>query len=86
MKNDFDIKPSVKYSHRFGDIAVDMGFVTAEQVKEAIAEQIDNDMNNRRHMFIGEIMLMKGWINIKQLDIVLNELYKNEKVNQKVSF
>jgi hypothetical protein len=85
MKNDFDIKPSVKYSHRFGKIAVDKGFVTAEQVKEALTEQIDNDMNNRRHMLIGEIMLMKGWINIKQLEIVLNELYKAERMSKVTS-
>jgi hypothetical protein len=85
MKNDFDKELSKKYCHRFGEIAVRKGFVTAEQAKEALTEQIDDDINNRRHRLIGEILFMNGWINIKQLEIVLNELYKNKRENQKVS-
>ncbi|MCK5426241.1 MAG: hypothetical protein KAJ34_00985 [Thermodesulfovibrionia bacterium] len=64
------------YCRRFGKIAADMGFVTAEQVKEALTEQFNDDTSDKRHRLIGEIMLMKGWMNTKQIDEVLNEQTK----------
>jgi diguanylate cyclase (GGDEF)-like protein/PAS domain S-box-containing protein len=78
MGNEFDRELSIKYCHKFGKIAVDMGFVTAEQVKEALAEQIDDDMNDKVHRLIGEIMFMKGWITFEQIDLVLLELSKEK--------
>ncbi len=39
MENDIIEKLTAIFS-RFGNIAVDMGFVTAEQLKEAITEQV----------------------------------------------
>jgi hypothetical protein len=65
------------YCIRFGKIAVEFGFITEEQLKDALTEQIEDDISNRRHRLIGEIMFMNGWINIKQLEIVLNKLYKD---------
>ena len=40
MENDIFPWSSKKYCHRFGQIAADMGFVTAEQVKDIIVKQL----------------------------------------------
>jgi hypothetical protein len=77
MRNDFDRELSTKYCHRFGKIAVDRGFVSAEQVKEAISEQLDDDFSNRRHRLIGEIMFLKGWMTFKQIEEVMIALSKD---------
>ncbi len=53
-----------------------MGFVTAKQLKEAVVEQVEDDIYNRSHRLIGEILLKNGWITDEQIDIVLNELFK----------
>ncbi len=39
MTEDIDKEISGKYCNRFGVIAVDKGFVTADQLKEALTEQ-----------------------------------------------
>ncbi len=78
MGNVLNKELSKKYCPRFGQIAVDMGFVTTEQVKEALAEQLNDDIANRRYRLIGEIIFMKGWLTIKEIEIVLNELFKYE--------
>lgn len=85
MEDDVDKGLSKKYCPRFGKIAVDMGFVTAEQLKEALTEQIDDDISNRPHRLIGRIFFEKGWMTNKQIDIVLNELFKDEKRSEETT-
>ena len=60
---------------RFAAIAVRKGFVTAEQAKTALSDQLDEDLANKRHRLVGAILLEKGWITIQQIDIVLNDLF-----------
>ena len=76
MKDDFMKKLSKRYSPPFGKIAVDMGFITAEQLTEALAEQAEDSLSNRPHRFIGYILSEHGWIDNEQLGIVLDILFK----------
>ncbi len=66
---------SNQHSHRFGEIAVDMGFVTEEQLKEAMVEQVEDNLSNHQHRFIGYILFENGWITNEQFDSVLNILF-----------
>ena len=59
---------------RFGTIAVEKGFVTAEQVIEAMNIQILEDMEKREHRLIGTILLDQGIITISQIDEVLRDM------------
>ena len=57
---------------RFGDIAVDEGFATAEQVADALATQeamVDMGVNKR----IGEVLRYKGYMTRSQANQVLRE-------------
>ncbi len=65
---------SNQYGRRFGKVAVDKGYVTAKQLKHAMAEQIEDDISNKPHRLIGKILLENGRITDKQIDIVLDEL------------
>lgn len=67
-----------KYHPRSGQIAVEMGFIAIEQLKEAVSEQIDDDIANRPHRFLAQILFDKGWITLEQIDIILDELFKEE--------
>jgi hypothetical protein len=53
-----------------------MGFVTAKQLKQAMVEQVEDEIFDRPHRLIGNILLENGWITDEQIDIVLNELFK----------
>ncbi len=76
MENDVNKKLAEQYFPRFGKIAIDMGFVTAQQLKEAITEQVEDDIADKPHRPIGKILFENGWITKEQIAIVLNELFK----------
>ena len=71
-----------EYRPRSGQIAVEMGFITPAQLKAAISEQLDDDLSHSSHRFLMEILLEKGWITREQVDIILDELFKDEMRNK----
>ena len=63
-----------KRQFRFGMIAIEKDYVTADQVMKALEEQIKEDQSNGSHSWIGTILLNHGLITQAQLDDVLNIL------------
>ena len=70
---------SKKYNPRFGQISVESGYVASEQFRQAILEQIDDELANRPHRLIGRILLDNGWMTAHQIEDVLNELLRRKK-------
>ena len=76
------------FEKRFGMIAVGRGFITLEQLLEAMKIQIEEDMQESSHRLIGEILLDMGFLNGKQVIEVLKILdgdvgtAENEKVRE----
>ncbi len=64
---------AVEYRSRFGQVAVKRGFITADQLKDALREQVDDDLAGRRHRLLGEILLEKNRMTAAQIEAVLNE-------------
>ncbi|RJQ23170.1 MAG: hypothetical protein C4560_01150 [Nitrospiraceae bacterium] len=79
MANEIDKELSERYCPRFATLAVEKGFITAEQAKKALEEQMDDDLSNKPHRLIGRILLEKSWMTPRQIDMVLNELFKKAK-------
>ena len=77
MENDIGKSISKKFCTRFGMIAVSKGFVTADQLKEALTEQADDNISGRPNRLIGRIFFEKGWMTDEQIDLVLNELERS---------
>lgn len=82
MKKDIDKELSKKYCPRFGAIAVDMGFVTPDQLKAAITKQIEDDLSVRPHRVIGRIFFEDGQMTHKQIEEVLNVLFKEARTKK----
>ncbi|MBF0559624.1 MAG: hypothetical protein HQL08_12690 [Nitrospirae bacterium] len=76
MKERFDSGITKKYSPRFGKKAVDLGFITTEQLKAALAAQVDDEMSGSPHRVIGSIFFEKGWMTYQEIEVVLKELFK----------
>jgi hypothetical protein len=73
------------YCPRFGEIAVERGFITAEQLKHALSEQVDNHFAHKTNRLLGEVLFHKGWMTIEQIEIVLNECCRHEKISREIS-
>ena len=56
---------------RFGTIAVELGFITADQLTEALETQATEDLSMGEHRLIGTILLEQKLINSWQLEEVL---------------
>ena len=76
MEERFERGITKKYSPRFGKIAVDMGFITTEQLKSALSEQVDDEIYGNPHRVIGSIFFEKGWMTYQEIEKVLKELLK----------
>lgn len=63
--------PVEKLDKRFGVTAVEKGFITAEQLFEAIKLQITEDLKPVGHRLLGEILLDEGHITAEQINEVL---------------
>lgn len=61
---------------RFCKIALDMGFIDEKQYREALVDQVSNDTASRLRpqRLIGEVLLEKGWLTNKQVELVLERL------------
>ncbi len=64
---------TVAYCRRFGQIAVERGYITPEQLKEALAEQVDDDLAGKPHRVLGNILFEKDWLTARQVESVLDE-------------
>ncbi len=78
MRNEIDKEISQKYCPRFAKIAVDRGFITTEEAKEALSEQMDDDLLDKPHRLIGRVLLDNGLITPEQIETVLNELFSQK--------
>ena len=64
---------------RFGIVAIDMGFITAEQLIEALRIQVIGDIEQKEHKLIGTILLEMGLVTREQIDKVVEEMAKKGK-------
>jgi hypothetical protein len=59
---------------RFGMVAVQKGYITIDQLIEAIAVQIREELELNKHRLLGQILLEKGFLTPPTLKQVLDQL------------
>ena len=59
---------------RFGVIAVERGFITAEQLFAALKLQVEENLNSASHRLIGMILMDQGLLTLDQIDEILKEM------------
>ena len=62
---------SKKNHKRFGVIAVEKGFITEDQLLQALSIQAQEDLTASNHRLIGQILLDLGFITEPQIEEVL---------------
>ena len=56
---------------RFGAIAVEKGFITEEQLFQALKIQAKENVEEGKHRLLGQILLEEGLITASQIEEVL---------------
>ncbi|HBX42676.1 MAG TPA: hypothetical protein DEH27_02180 [Deltaproteobacteria bacterium] len=75
-KDDNEMNPVIEY-FRFGSIAYQRSYVTKEQIQEALAEQVDDNLSGRPHRRLGRIFREKGWLTEEQEKSITDEMGVN---------
>lgn len=81
MSTDNFKKLSSKYCPRFGQLAVEMGFITVSQLMEASRCQIEDVHSGQGHRLIGQILLDAEWMTSDQVEQVMNMLLKRMRLD-----
>lgn len=64
------------YCSRFGTIAIELGYLSREQLMQALDEQVDEDLTGRPHRVLGAICFDHAWMTPSEIDKVLNAMFK----------
>ena len=59
---------------RFGVTAVEKGFITKDQLFEALRMQITEEIEKKEHRLIGRILYDMGLLTLSQIDDVLDTI------------
>jgi len=59
------------HDKRFGVIAVEKGFITKEELFEALKIQVEEDLSGVAHSLIGVILIKLGYLTREEADDVL---------------
>ena len=63
------------YEKQFGIIAIEKGFISSEELIEALKIQVKEDIKYETHRLIGEILLDQNFITAQQIQEVLNTIF-----------
>ena len=64
------------HDKRFGVIAVEEGFITKEQLFEAMKLQVEEDLSGKPHTLIGIILIKLGYLTKEEANHVLLTMKK----------
>ncbi|MBN1442611.1 MAG: hypothetical protein JXA90_07880 [Planctomycetes bacterium] len=64
----------------FGEVALEMGFVSIPQLYEALTVQARYEVRSEPYKFLGEILIELGYMTEKQVLEVLNVMHATEEV------
>ena len=68
--------PGGVHDKRFGVVAFEMGFITKEQLFEALKIQVEEDLSGKSHTLIGHILIRLGYLTREEADILLRTMRK----------
>jgi hypothetical protein len=82
MTNDLRKEISKKYCPRFGQLAVEFGFIAETQLTEALACQVHDELNGKAHRLLGEILFESKLMSASQIDHVMTKLFQRMRQEQ----
>ena len=64
------------YEKRFGIIAIEKGFITADDLVKGMTVQVDEDLRQIRHRLLGEIFFDMGVMTDRQIEEVVSSIFR----------
>ena len=64
------------YEKRFGIIAFEKGFITADDLVKGLTIQVGEDLRHMRHRLLGEIFFDMGLMTDRQVEEVVSHIFR----------
>ncbi len=61
-----------RYKKLFGEVALEMGFLSAEQLYQGLDEQKARKKQGLQDKRIGQVLLEKNYLTLEQINLVLD--------------
>jgi K+ transporter len=74
------------YEKRFGIVAIEKGFISSEDLIEALKVQVGEEIEIGKHRLLGAILLYQDKITARQIDDVVKTLFKQIKAAKKKNY
>ena len=78
MFDDFEQLPS--YEKRFGNIAIEKGFITQQHLIEAMNVQVLEEIRDGKHRLIGQILFDLNYMTTEQIQITIAQIQEDSGV------
>lgn len=75
---------SMKYCPRFGQVAVELGYIAEKHLTEALGCQVHEELNGKGHRLLGKILYEQGRMSAGQIDQVMTETFKRMRAEKVV--
>jgi len=73
-KREMPLPGAENFPVRFGVVAVRLGYITPEELKDALMGQVSEDLSERPHRVFGIILYDRGLMTMKQLHHTVEEM------------
>ncbi len=70
----------LRYIKRFGAVAIEKGYITIEQLIEALAIQVKDEVENESHRLLGSILFEQDIITGDQLQEVIDSVLSHNAI------
>lgn len=67
---------SRKYCPRFGQLAIELGFLSESQLTDALARQVREELSGQGHRLLGAILFDTDVLTATQVEQVTTELFR----------
>jgi len=66
--------PMKQIEKRFGTMAIEKGFITIDQLLDALEVQVREDLEGVKHRLIGRILYDLGFLTLSQIERVIGSM------------
>lgn len=76
-RNEIEPQGTTKYCRRFGQLAMQMGYIDGNQLAAAFRRQREDEAGGRPHRLVGAILFQEGAMSAEQIEEVLRAVFRD---------
>ncbi|MBD5803784.1 hypothetical protein AZOA_32250 [Azoarcus sp. Aa7] len=76
-RNEIEPQGATKYCRRFGQLAMQLGYIDADHLAAALRRQREDAAAGRPHRLVGAILFQEGTMSTEQIEETLRAVFRD---------